>query len=208
MEQAVKRVKQAAEVNRLDFGTEQYFDYNNPVKIEEIYAALKSSKNTAPGEDTIHYSMLRNMSDRTFEFLLYIYNRVWAQHEFPSEWRKAILIPFLKPEKDPTSVDSYRPIALTSCLCKILEKIVNSILRYFIEKKELLTAYHYGFRKKRSTVDILAKFETDLQNSYRESKHLVAIFIDISKAYTILHGNAMHCVIFTITELGNHLDIS
>ncbi|GFX64859.1 pggt1b [Trichonephila clavipes] len=35
---------------------------------------------------------------------------------YPTQWQEAIVIPILKPGKDPKNPLSYRPIALTSCL--------------------------------------------------------------------------------------------
>ena len=46
-----------------------------------------------------------------------------------------------------------------------------------------MTEYQFGLRKRRSTADALTKFETDIQESFHDGKYLVAIFIDISKAY-------------------------
>ena len=64
--------------------------------------------------------------------LLRIYNRIFTEHVFPNAWHDAIVIPFPKPGKDPTNPKNYRPIALTSCFCKILEKIINNwLVRFF-----------------------------------------------------------------------------
>ncbi|GFU51046.1 reverse transcriptase domain-containing protein [Trichonephila clavipes] len=42
---------------------------------------------------------------------------------YPTQWQEAKVIPILKPGKDPKNPLSYRPIALTSCLCKTLERM-------------------------------------------------------------------------------------
>ncbi|GFT69171.1 RNase H domain-containing protein [Trichonephila clavipes] len=49
--------------------------------------------------------------------LLYLFNRIWREQVYPTQWQEAIVIPILKPGKDPKNLLSYRPIALTSCLC-------------------------------------------------------------------------------------------
>ena len=41
---------------------------------------------------------------------------------FPEDWTLATIIPIPKPGKDPGEPNNYRPIALTSCLCKTLER--------------------------------------------------------------------------------------
>ena len=168
--QNFRTIKVIAENNELQFATNEYHSYNDTINVSELYSALKTSKNTAPGEDNVHYIMLKNLSDSAINFLLYIFNKVWSEHSFPRLWRRALVIPFLKPNKDPLSTNSYRPIALTSCLCKILEKIVNLRLVFYLENHNILANYQYGFRKMRSTTDALAKIETDIINSFTDKK--------------------------------------
>ena len=68
-------------------------------------------------------------------------------------------------------------------MCKLLEKVVNNRLVFVLERGNVLTPFQYGIRKKRSTGDVLARVESDVLNAFAEGKHLVAILIDISKAY-------------------------
>ena len=121
------------------------------------------------------------MSDIALEFLLFILNRIFLQHSFPEQWSRAILLSFLKANKYPKSVDSYHRIALTSCLCKLLEKIINLRLTYYLEQN-ILSPSHIGFRKI-STVDAIAKLETHILQAYANKTHLVAVFFYIEKPY-------------------------
>ena len=68
---------------------------------------------------------------------------------FPSTWRKATVIPISKPGMDPLNPNNYHPIALTSCLCKIMERMVNSRLVWYLEVNEILIKFHAGFRGKK-----------------------------------------------------------
>jgi hypothetical protein len=70
--------------------------------------------------------------------------------------RMATAIPILKPGKNSTDTESYRPISLTSCLCKILERMVNNKLVYLLPEQE------YGFRKGRSTTDVLVILQNNI----------------------------------------------
>jgi ribonuclease HI len=95
----------------------------------------------------------------------------------------AIVIPILKPGKASTDPSSYRPIALTSCLCKILEKMVNTRLMYYLEKNRCLSQHQSGFRRGRNTIDNVMDLESRIRNAFVRRKHLVAIFFDMEKAY-------------------------
>ncbi|GFT73780.1 putative RNA-directed DNA polymerase from transposon X-element [Trichonephila clavipes] len=66
--------------------------------------------------------MLRHLHPNSLANILFLFNRVWKEHCFPSSWREATVIPILKPGKVATDPLSYRPIALTSCFCKTFER--------------------------------------------------------------------------------------
>lgn len=85
--------------------------------------------------------------------MLDLYNHIWNEGYLPKDWKSAIVIQVVKPGKDATKSNSYRPIALTSTLCKVMEKMLVRRLNNFLEKKEILTPVQCGFRKKRSTMD-------------------------------------------------------
>ena len=66
--------------------------------------------------------------------LLNIYNHIWQTNIFPAAWREAIVIPIPKPNKDKTNPLNYRPIAPTSCICKVMERMINNRLTWFLVK--------------------------------------------------------------------------
>ena len=74
-------------------------------------------------------------------------NDIWITGKFPKDWSKATIIPIPKPNKDHTEGTNYRPIALTSCLCKTMERMINDRLVWFLESNQLITKYQAGFRK-------------------------------------------------------------
>ena len=106
--------------------------------MEKFLAALLTSNNSAPGADNITYSLITHLPRETQMFLLSIINKIWSEHSFPSVWDTAIILIFLKQQKDSANVLNYRPIVLTSCICKLMEKIVNGHLVWSLEGKGLI----------------------------------------------------------------------
>ncbi|MBJ5584688.1 reverse transcriptase family protein, partial [Salmonella enterica subsp. enterica serovar Typhimurium] len=109
--------------------------------------------------------------------------RIWCEHVFPDSWRVAIVLPFPKPGKDPAIPSNYRPIALTSCLCKLLERMVNARLMWFLETNKILSPHQCGFRRHRSSIDHLLRLETSIREAFVRRQHLVSVFFDLEKAY-------------------------
>ena len=56
----------------------------------------------------------------------------------PADWHHAIIQPLLKPNKDASVPESYRPTSLTSTLCKVMEAMVNKRLLWFLEKNKII----------------------------------------------------------------------
>ncbi|GBN86300.1 putative RNA-directed DNA polymerase from transposon BS [Araneus ventricosus] len=108
---------------------------------------------------------------------------IWLEEYFPVTWRKAVVIPIPKPGKDPQIPTSYRPIALTSCLCKLMERMVNARLMHVLEENGFLSNFQSGFRYGRGTIDNVLMLETAIRDAFVTKKHLVSVFFDMDKAY-------------------------
>ncbi|GFX13818.1 putative RNA-directed DNA polymerase from transposon X-element [Trichonephila clavipes] len=107
--------KRQSERTPIIFSTRSFFPYNCDFTITELQKALTQAHNTSPGPDGITYAMLRHLHPNSLANILFLFNRVWKEHCFPSSWREAIVIPILKPGKVATDPLSYRLIALTCC---------------------------------------------------------------------------------------------
>ncbi|GFX80907.1 probable RNA-directed DNA polymerase from transposon X-element [Trichonephila clavipes] len=180
---AFQATKNRLERTPINFRCRQPFQYNCDFDMFELKRALSSAHNTSPGPDGISYVLLRHLSADSLVSLLYLFNRIWREQVYPTQWQEAIVIPILKPGKDPKNPLSYRPIALTSCLCKTLERMVNARLVYQLEKHKCIPLFQSGFRKGRSTLDNIITLENKIRNAFVRRNHLVSIFFDIEKAY-------------------------
>jgi potassium voltage-gated channel Eag-related subfamily H protein 8 len=131
------RIKDNAEKSPLHFNSQNLECYDAPFSMDELLAICRS-RNTSPGPAGIHNQMLPHLSPSAKEFLLSLCNRIWEEHCFPFSWREGIVIPILKVGKDHFLPSSYRPICLTSCVCKTMERMVNDRLVFILEKENLL----------------------------------------------------------------------
>lgn len=153
----------------------------------EMMRAIKEASNgKAAGSDDIPYEMVKNLGPRALEMLLTLYQKCWRGEGIPTFWRVAVIKTLLKEDKDPKDPVSYRPISLTSCLGKILEKIIANRLIYILEDRGLLTENQAGFRPGRSTVDQVLKLvqeASDNMHSNPRGLRTLTAFFDYNKAY-------------------------
>ena len=128
--------------------------YEEDLTWEELERAIEGAKNNkAPGEDTIPYEIIKQLGPKAKTLILHIYNAIWKGEPIPQAWRTAVILPMLKEGKDPESPGSYRPISLTDCLRKILEKMIADRLSAFMEERGLFNECQAGFRQERCTGD-------------------------------------------------------
>jgi len=105
---------------------------------------------------------------------------------FPPSWQQAVVLPIFKSNKNKS--DPSSPIALASCLCKVVERMINDRLVWYLEKNKVITHMLSGFRKRRSTTDDLVRLETFIREAFVQKQHAVAIFW-IWKKHTTQRGN-------------------
>ena len=84
---------------------------------------------------------------------------------------------------DSSNVTNYRPIAITSVLFKIMEKVINEQVLHHLESNNLIHDRQYGFRQFRSTGDILAHITHKWNKALETGKETFVVGLDISKAF-------------------------
>ena len=177
-----QKVKENVERKPINFGKSDD-KYNKKFTESELYEALRKSKDSATGVNPIHYQILKHLPPETITVLCHLFNHYWLNDTFPDCWKEAVIIPIPKPGKDASDPENLRPIALTCCLCKTMERMVNSRLVNYLERHNILSKYQSGYRKGRSTADQLVRLETKIREAFLQRKHMVGIFFDLEKAF-------------------------
>jgi ribonuclease HI len=181
--ESFQRLKTRTEQSNLNFSSNNHEVYNEFFTMNELKEALRRASDTAIGPDEIHYQLLKHLPQETLLLLLDIMNEIWQSSQLPSTWKEATIIPIPKPNKDHQQPSNYRPIALTSCLCKTMERMINNRLVWFLEHNGTISRAQSGFRKQRSTLDHLVCLETFIRDGFIRGDHVVSVFFDLEKAY-------------------------
>ena len=177
------KYKDKEEKQKLNFKSSNTESYNKLFSLSELKETIQKSHNTAVSPDEIHYKFLRQLTSKSLEYLLTALNDIWKNSKLLKSWKLATIIAISKQGKNNLYASNYHPIALTSCLCKTIERIVNKRLVWFIESNNLFTNFQCGFRSWKSTMNHVVKLETSIRETIIQKQHLVAIFFDLEKAY-------------------------
>lgn len=156
---------------------------NAPFTQRELLLALSTCRNSSAGPDDIPFCFLKNLSLTSLNKLLELYNKIWTKEKFPTLWRKSIILPIKKNDSNPTNPNSFRPISLTCTMCKLLEKMVNKRLLWYLDKHELLNPSQSGFRPNRSTMDNLVALQAEISEAFTTGRDVIAVALDLEGAF-------------------------
>ncbi|KAI5756494.1 hypothetical protein M8J77_025486 [Diaphorina citri] len=176
----------------IDFSSSNEEKYNLPFTNWEIETAIKSLRpHSSAGADEIHNQMIKHLPESTVSLLLRLFNQMWTEDTFPEAWKHSILVPIPKPGKDSTLPENLRPISLTSCLCKLFERMVIKRLNFFLDSNRLIAPEQSGCRKNRSTLDNLISLQTEISDALINNQYLLCTMFDIRAAYDSIQKNAI-----------------
>ena len=114
---------------------------------------------------------------------LYIsFNESLKTGKVPFKWKNAFVIPVHK-SGSKAVISNYRPISLTSILCRLLEKLVRKEIHDYCDKNSFINKCQFGFVKHRSVLtQLLTCF--NCWTKAMDHKELVKIvYIDFKKAF-------------------------
>ncbi|CAH1720846.1 unnamed protein product [Aphis gossypii] len=156
---------------------------NSPIQLAEMVRATSKCTSLAPGPDGIPYCFIHNLPISALDSIIMVFNKIWSSGAIPKKWKHSIVIPIPKPNKNKFETKSYRPISLLNTMVKVLEKIIDSRLRWFLEKNNLLDPRQNGFRRHRSTSNTLHDIQAEIHSTLETKQVMGLIALDISKAY-------------------------
>ena len=127
--------------------------------------------------------MLKFLPNTVKNQLVEIFNASLEGGGIPNDWKSSLILPILKDNKDPKEAGSYRPIALTSCVAKTLESIMQHRIEWELENSDKLPKTQIGFRKGKGCMENLTLLALNIQKNFQLKLDIVAVFLDIKGAY-------------------------
>ena len=156
---------------------------NCGITFEEVKKTIKTMKNEkASGPDGFAYEMLKNNVHLTTSILTQLFNVIQEEENNPLPWNESWVVPIYK-SGNKNCLSSYRCINLSSCIEKLLTKILNIRLTKWMEICNVIKDEQTGFREGNSVIDNILLLKEVIRIYKHMKKPLYICFVDLSKAF-------------------------
>lgn len=164
-----------------------------------VLETLKTCSNSNSSPDGISYKLLKSISKHILRPLNIIFQQSLHSGIFPSVWKHSVVMPLYKGKGEKSQPTSYRPISLSSCIGKILEKIVQGQLVAYLNEHNLIHQNQHGFTTGRSTVTNMLTCDAQIADIIDSGHSYDIICFDFMKAF----DKASHiCVTSALARIG------
>lgn len=170
--------------------SDRHFDFRL-VSEAEVRVAVMGAPSKSSGVDGISALMLKTALPVIVGPLTSLLNSCFVNATFPTDWKKALIVPLAK-SKTLDSPSDTRSIAQLPELSKVLERLAHEQLLGYLETHRLLDERQAGSRKGHSTQTALLGVLEDVRKAVDEGKITILILFDFSKAFdTIPHARLL-----------------
>ena len=114
--------------------------------------------------------------------LSHIFNNSVETGIVPEYWKSANVTAIHK-KGSRQEAGNYRPISLTSVICKKMERLIKERLSTHLETNNLIGDSQHGFRNKRSCLTSLIDFYTQVIDTYDtdNNKAVDLVYLDLTR---------------------------
>lgn len=161
--------------------------------VDQVFKCIDELKPTlSSGPDKVSNRLLKTLKFEIGEPLAHIFNLSIRQGQFPAIWRSARVRPVLKRGLSHLS-SNYRPVALSSNLGKLLERVLRLQINCILE--DILPDTMHGFRAGKGTESALIQVMENVKQHRSLGSKVALLALDASAAFNLLdHDLIIHVV--------------
>ena len=154
-----------------------YFSQDDVLK---VLSNLREDK--AAGADDLSPRFLLHIKEQISYPLFLIFRKSLDEGVVPEDWKLSNVSPIYK-KGNRNQAENYRPVSLTSVICKLFESIMRDTLVHHLEEKLLIGSSQHGFRKGRSCLTNLLAFLDKVTDLVDSGNSIDVVFLDFAKAF-------------------------
>ena len=145
--------------------------------VEKPTSKMKIGK--ASGPSGVVTDMLKASSDVCSELIADLTNSIIHDNIMPSEWDDSFIISLFKGKGEALDRGNYRGLKLTEHVLKVVERIIEVIIRDIVNIDEM----QFGFMPGRGTTDAIFILRQIQEKYINKNRNLYFAFVDLEKAF-------------------------
>jgi len=149
-------------------------------KVRGVLRKLRADK--SPGVDDMSPRILMHVQEEICSPLVILFTKSLEEGCVPDDWKRANIVPIFK-SGCRNRAENYRPVSLTSQVCKVFETLIRDKIVEHMENNALLNVTQHGFRKGRSCLTNLLSFLERVTEGLDRKEGIDVIFLDFAKAF-------------------------
>ncbi len=151
---------------------------------DEILNAVKKLKNgKSPGADGIPTEATKETCSILLPFYTRLLNEILNTGNFPDSWNLGLIVPLHK-AGDREDPNNYRGIALLDIISKVFTSILDTRIKLWALRQDIISESQAGFREDYSTIDQIFVLDVIIHKYIRKKRGtFYCIFVDFKKAF-------------------------
>ena len=106
----------------------------------------------------------------------------------------ANFVPIFKGKGNKNDVNNYRPISLTSIVCKLMESVIHNNISDHCNFNNILTPEQHGFKSNYSTTSVVLELLKDITKISDDGNCVDVITVDFGKAFNSISHNKLNSI--------------
>src|SRR6059036_14178 len=150
------------------------------ISVSEVRLAIAKAKSgKAAGPSGVAADMLKAAGEAGVKWVTDICNEVVRSGVVPVDWRRSWMVNVYKGKGNALECSSYRGIKLLEHVLKILEKVIEALIRKIVKMDEL----QFAFSPDKGTTDAIFIVRQVQETFLGKQKELWIAFVDLEKAF-------------------------
>jgi len=141
---------------------------------------LKTDK--SPGPDWIHPRLLKECAHELALPLYILYMKSLDDGNIPQDWKDGHVTPIYK-KGSRADIGNYRPVSLTSVICKVMEKLLRRAFLDHMLDNEFISEHQHGFVPGRSCSTQLLEVLDKWTEILDRGGDIDVVYLDLAKAF-------------------------
>ncbi|KAH7983499.1 hypothetical protein HPB52_012374 [Rhipicephalus sanguineus] len=164
----------------------ELFEKFSPQALSSAISKIKPSP--IPGPDGMAPTFFRLLAPQVLVSLCTLFQSLLDHGTVPASWIRGLVTPVHKGKSKPSNdPKNYRPISIMSVMCRTFERVLNSQLLHFLERRKFFPASQLGIRHDRSSDTALATVNQIVSHNLDNRAETDLIQLDLSIAFDTIN---------------------